>query len=337
MKKILILHDFSKRNIGDLLTLEGTLNILTEAYGKVKISKLDIGTCEKNASIIRSLSANFDYFVLAGTPWIWDKCTYSKKFKVLKSTLKKYGNIKKIGLGIGSCFPLYYDNNYEFIKFLFSSKKEFKESINSIFKQFDLLFVRDNLAQYALNATSVFPYFAYCTSVFGKDFRNESRSTKRPVLIFYDPCSGISKGTCDKPFLENYYSLQKEIARKYNASVLCITKGDAICALKKGIIPKIVTSLKKMSEYLDKASWVVSGRVHMAVLAWKKNIPTYIMPVDSRYFTVLPLGIKPIFGDSPDRMDFLDDKPSVYYNLKNRILENKKFIIKKLRDLDEDK
>lgn len=224
------------------------------------------------------------HIIILGTPWIWDRCGESVKYKNLQSLLNLFPNAKRLFLGIGSCLPL---------------GKE-QDIVNSMFTDFDttlafnLLFghklttvvVRDRYTEDVLKRFN--PKRLPCPAFYAFEDNDRSTPPERPVMIWYDPTKGISKVDYQKgsPLLKRYLKYFKNAYDTYKPDVYCIDKKEIQLAKRTGLgIPVVIEDIQHAEMILRGASRVISGRVHMAVPA-ARICQVDLVPVDSRAETI---------------------------------------------------
>lgn len=354
--KILLVFPSHSTNTGDKVILLGTENILKEAFGEIEFSYLGF----KNESLnlhIKNISEDIDLIVIAGTPWFWEACHRSPKYKNLMS-IACIEKIKKIGLGLGSCYPL----NTSILKtYIYpdmeavNKKGDWRyEDINRIrnrFGKFDLLFTRDSVAQELLRTSGIESYETVCPAVFANKF-DTSIVKNKPLLIFQNPKTGISGESCDDDFTKQYLNFQLQLIEKYSMEVRTTSPVDSdwlrdIAKLKceradDGGVPYStwIKTPQELLSVLKQFNPVISCRVHAAVPSRALGNQTYILPMDTRFLVATKIGVLPLWTYGyPIETGIIDidisdsdlDKLNVF--TKGKIEEGRNLIIEKLRRL----
>jgi hypothetical protein len=337
--KILYLHPYKGTNLGDNFTLEGSKYLMTKALGDHEIIMADLAEVEGNPEVAFTKYKNIDIdiFVVSGTPWIWDCCTVSKKYKALTNLLEVYKNKKKIAMGIGSCYPVNFSvlNNL----CLNPDKKEFIKELNNVWSQFDLIFTRDTLASKILEITGVKHFDEICTSSQLKQcmiLPNDTKK-KRPSLIFYNPELGLSREILDRYFIEDYIFFQLRFIKEYNPIIYVIEPQDLSYVIDKlGLDAEMIVDTERLLEVLNNSTFVLSGRIHAAIPARMLGVNTFLMPVDSRYLTAVKVGVTPIFTQGLPYYDF-ENLRNEKLNVDKIALESQRRISTKILKLFEKK
>jgi hypothetical protein len=305
--RVLYLYPYKGVNLGDNFTLEGSKYLMTKAIGNHEIIMVDLAEVEGNPDIVFTKYKNIDIdiFVVSGTPWIWDCCTDSKKYKALINLLEIYKDKKKIAMGIGSCYPV----SFRILNILCLSqdKKEFIEELHKVWSQFDLIFTRDTLASKILEIVKIKHFDEICTSAQLKQcmILPMENNKKHPSLIFYNPELGLSRESLDRYFIEDYLFFQLRFISEYNPSIYVIEPQDLEYVKNKlGLNVERISDTKRLLEVLNNSTFVLSGRIHAAIPARMLGIESFIMPVDSRYLTAIKIGVIPIFTQGLPFYDF---------------------------------
>jgi len=355
--KILLVFPSHSTNTGDKVILLGTENILKEAFGEIEFSYLGF----KNESLnphIKNISEDIDLIVMAGTPWFWEACHRSPKYAQLMDIVC-IEKIKKVGLGLGSCYPLNTSilktSVYPDMTAVEKGRGDWRHAdmvqIQDRFGKFDLLFTRDPVAQELLKTAGIESYEAVCPAVFACKFDNSSVKNK-PLLIFQNPKFGISGESCDEDFTKQYLNYQLKLIEKYNMEVRTTSPVDSdwlrdVAKLKcersdDGGVP-YSTWIKTSEELLlvlKQFNPVISCRVHAAVPSRALGNLTYILPMDTRFLVATKIGVLPLwtYGYPLETgiidIDILDsdlDKLNIFTG--GKIEEGRNLIIEKLRRL----
>ena len=156
----------------------------------------------------------------------------------------------------------------------------------------------------------------YDTAIYSRSYLAKREDTKNNVLIYYDPfIHDVWDHFAEKSkfIWTNFIDYQLKWASNNRADIYVVDSGDKSSLMEKGVSCRFVTDLEWMAGRLSGANAVLTPKVHQAVLAKVMGCrDVTLLPVDSRAYTVVPLGItvKPVGFDMPD-MDFGIDHFSV--------------------------
>jgi hypothetical protein len=231
-----------------------------------------------------------DLFVLSGTPWIWDRCTLSAKYRDLITVLHA-SKAPKIALGIGACFPFGYK-----VK---TARKALllMPDLDSILELFSSITVRDKYAKRICNSLGIMSKLLCCPAVFAKEYVGLThKEPKKNILFFYAPQFGLSRGVLSADFVQHYITLQVNYARTVEAEVICINKNEARTATELGLNVKLMHSPEEVAKELILAETLLSGRVHGCMFTVGMPISAALLPVDTRYLTYKYCGGKIIMA-----------------------------------------
>lgn len=233
------------------------------------------GYTESERSVISPWKAP-THIIILGTPWLWDRCYESTKYKGLQALFNKFPKAKKLFLGIGACLPL------EKIEEIKSSLIENKEKL-TIFDQATII-VRDTISYDILKDHN--PELLPCPAFYAMLENPKSERNNYPVIFWYDPTVGLSNVDYgkDSTLLSKYINdFQTEYWYR-GGKVYCINPNERELAMKIGLPdPEVIRGVTRAKLILRNAKSVFSGRVHMAVPAWAINKPATLIAVDSRY------------------------------------------------------
>jgi len=337
MKRALIIHPNNFYNIGDRITFLGAKALLTKAVGDPK--KLDVvqfdmkrALAELDTYVSQYNWGDVDIIALAGSPWIWNTCERTPKYKLIYDAIKRYPNAKKIALGVGSCFSYttYHNIRYGKNDIYFFNAPERKLILHQLYDKFDYILVRDKFAQWLLEQCNIDSNYTYDTSAYSyKYIQRRNIQGKKKVLFFYDPSKGVSKQSlgCDA---DEYISYQIDWAKKNKADIYCNCCGGKSTLDKRGVKGTFTVDLDFMSKKFTEYDEMLTGRIHMGVLGFIsgiRNITT--LPVDTRFMTTLKFGMKPKFiGD-----EWKYDKEVVEKRIWNDIYKEEQKITNSLRKI----
>lgn len=226
--------------------------------------------------------------IVAGTPWLWDLCVPSKKYKYLAEIKNK----KRKALGVGSCYPLSWVDNLDAIL------QHNNKSLTNFWKPFGLITVRDRLAKQIFDAIGVKSVLEPCPSS-TVNFGIEPQEGEYDLYFIYDAITGVSR-TCIN--LEYWEEVTRSVVEENpGIRIVANCQPDLEYAHQLGYDAEYVgehspyrdmslNSAENMLRLISKARKVISGRIHAAVPAIMFGKETYILPVDSRYLTCELLG-----------------------------------------------
>ncbi len=214
------------------------------------------------------------HILVLGTPWIWDKCWQSAKYKSLMQLFDRFPKARRLFFGIGSCFPL------------------FKEEVilNDILSNIDELSVfegakivtRDVLATKALAKFN--PVLLPCPAYYA--LKNVSPlGASRDTIIWYDPTIGISKVDYnpDSERLKFYLNVFKSLYNPSRHSVYCVLEEETVLAMEIGLPkPIVIRDWNHAAAIMVSSKSIISGRVHLAVPAYELCENISLFAVDSR-------------------------------------------------------
>lgn len=216
------------------------------------------------------LSTDPDAVYLIGTPWFWDKCEESEKYKWLEERLKEFKSSRIIAIGIGSCLPL--GGKIEWLL-----KEPTIEVCKRIWSQFDRIAVRDVASEHFLKEIGLACKLLPCPSVlFPVWGRSDCISSTPGSCLFIDaPCfhEGMKfsrldvsmPADCDRlTYQPGYYDLDR---------------------------------LHSLFEFCLSYETIISARLH-AALPLARHRKVAIVPVDSRSEAAAQLGI-PLWPAEP--------------------------------------
>lgn len=300
--RALILHANNDYNVGDLLTYYGAKYLLVKALGGsqnldvVQFDMMRAHDTESATYVSQYDWGNIDLIVLAGSPWIWNGCIKSKKYKLITDALQRWPKAKVVGLGIGSCFSklVYDDMKFFNPEHFFKSDADgiYKSKLEAIFSRFNYVLVRDSFAGYILNHCNIDYKYSYDTSIFThhKLGKKENQGHKK-VLFFYDPTMGISKKDLGFDGAK-YIDYQIDWALENKADVYCNSINEKGLLESRGVKVSFSVDLDFLSAKFVEYDEMLSGRVHMAILGFMSGIPKIVLfPVDTRFMTALKFGI----------------------------------------------
>lgn len=300
--RTLIIHPTGDYNCGDKLTFLGAKSLLTQAAGGsqyVDVLQFDYERAEIESDTYASEYGwrQVDLIVLAGSPWIWNECHKSKKYKILSDACRRWPNAKKIALGLGSSLS---HKDFEDVYYGAGAQHDFFKDINcmkslhDVYSKFDLIVVRDLLAkrifdELRLSSIDTFDTSVYAYRPLSKKFNEHTLPREKKVCFFYDPAHGLSRE--DLLFsARDYHKKQLDWLEQNDAEIY-------VNALEDGFILgdrpyNFSVDAQFLFHYFMQCKEMLSGRVHMAMLGFLAGIPKItVLPVDSRFMTVLKFPI----------------------------------------------
>jgi hypothetical protein len=311
--RALVIHPVSNYNIGDLLTYIGTQEILRAVDPDIEFIFFDMDRAERELDtyMSRFYWGTVDVLVLAGSPWIWFEGQDSAKFRVLSEAIKRFPLIPKIALGIGSCFPLCFLTTDDVkIEVELICNPKFLKGLKDTFGQFNLVVTRDPMAFKVLKLAGVPSFYAKDTSLYAKKSIKGFSNRSRPLCIFQDPTFSLSRNEFTDSYIEEFMQAQKVYIEREDAEIYTISAEDAFSATKYcNREARYVADLDWMGANLRSRQSVLSGRVHMALLADMMGaLEVIALPMDSRILTLYAcpdITIKSLSGFTlPERVEF---------------------------------
>lgn len=220
----------------------------------------------------------YDAIVVIGTPWLWDGFGESVKYQNLLKVFEKYIHKKRVFIGAGSCFPLYYTPKFE------------TKDLAKLFGE-ATVFCRDPLIKHHLKDVTK-SVLLPCPSFWAWKDRHVSLKREKPLFVWHSPTLGISAETFDNKLLEAYSKTAQSFVSNFDADVMSpdghIVSGELL--FKRHIyVPK---DLDDQFNHIARASIVVSTLVHSAAIAWSLGKPFNLIATDSRAQTIADFGGK---------------------------------------------
>jgi len=305
------------------MTYYGARYLLKKAYDDVEFLQFDSRRAEQEKDTYvpqYNWGDDVEIILLAGTPWLG----VEKDLKVLfvQQALKRWATSKKIALGIGA-----------FLSFRrLSDKNSYSDIDTSFLRNFDLVLTRDMLAHNLLLKDGISNFPCCDTSIYSSYYLPRPKCYRhRNIVIYYDPLANNVFDHMPESYWQMCIEFQLEWAKRKKAEIITITSGDAGSLIEKGIYGRFVTDLEWLAERMSEAKSVLSGRVHQAILAKIMGCPKVVLiPVDSRYLTVEPLGIDVLSSgyevEFPLKAESACSLPNVKFG-------DEQFIIKKLKEV----
>jgi len=285
--RVLCIHPSNTYNIGDMMTYLGSRYLLQQAIDDIEFVQFDIERAvrEIDTYISQYNWGDIDLILLAGAPWL----TYEEDISnprplrtMLTQAIARYPKAKKIALGLGA-----------FLAHQFMYRVRKVDFNISPFETFDLIVTRDVFANLILHKYGVDNILYYDTAIYSYfSLPSKPASTRRNILIYYDPLVNDPKDHLPKEVWERYLDYQLEWAKANNAMIIGIDSGDISSAMKHGVECRFVADLDWLARAMAVAPKVLSGRVHQAILAQIMGCPkVQCLPVDSRYTSALNIGV----------------------------------------------
>lgn len=214
------------------------------------------------------------HIVILGTPWLWDRCWESAKFKSVVHFLDRWPNAKVLFFGIGSCYPL---NKFDR---MINNALQNIENLNALFGRGTVI-VRDTLAHQVLTNSILLP----CPAYYGL-WSAAATGPRMDTIIWYDPTIGISNVDY-KPGSELLEAYLSEFETYYDCdkhSVYCVDNREKELAMKIGLPEPIALGdfMPRAASILLRSDTILSGRVHLSVPAYGTCKDIKLIAVDSR-------------------------------------------------------
>lgn len=228
-----------------------------------------------------------DVCVLVGTPWIWERCSETWKYRNLLEMRKATQGKPWLLLGLGSCFHPWVVNSVQGDAYGVLSGQDHQAFLE--LTDGALTILRDPVAAacVALHAGARKLYLLPCPAYWAASEAHDRWGLEMgqdggPMVVWYNPLTGVSKcGWNDrnrqKLFLDQYKTATTEsfyFVQEEEIEMLPTEISDR--PFKK------LTNPKHAMEVLFRADRVLSGRVHLAIPAISLNKETKLLPVDTR-------------------------------------------------------
>lgn len=293
MKVLLVIPD-PAGNPGDEVICRGILTLIERNLSITSpdyyyFESEDEGRRSRNESV---LETNFDVLIISGTPWLWDLCTYSNKYRELRQLIAINPSAKLIALGIGACVPIHCGAE------LICDKADVVADLKDIWGKFALITTRDKVASETLSTCAIPHVSDYCPSIlaFPSPSASERRIvSRRSALVFYLPQAGISRESLSSAFIEHYVDMQIALARSNNFDLACLLPVEKeYLSDRLGVAPETVellTSASDILRFVKCRPLVITGRVHVAIPTHIGGGTACLMPVDTRYLTAMSVGV----------------------------------------------
>ena len=332
--RTLIIHPNVNYNCGDLLTYYGTKALLTKAVGGSKnidfVQYDDMRAFREIDTYISQYDwGQVDLIVLAGSPWLWIGCESTDKYRLLKEACARYPKAKVIGLGLGSCFSRRVSSN---MQAFFWNDKNRRNELNKIFSRFNYILVRDEFAKDILTQVGIKSEYSYDTSIYSYDIiKRRKNANNKSVLFFYDPSKGVSREDIQIQ-VKKVIDYQINWATNNKADIYVNSTGDKETLNNRGISCSFSVDLDFLASKFTEYNKMLSGRIHMAILGLISGIKDItIIPIDTRFMTVLKFGIKQEFIAHEQKFSF-NNQP-IIEPLWDNIIKEENRIVSKLRKI----
>jgi hypothetical protein len=278
--QILLFRPALRHNINDTFIEWGIRRLLTQCLrNKVTFTCLYF---EGDGPITGDLPPH-DLVVVCGTPWIWDQCTRSSKYRDLEYLLNN-SKAPKLALGLGACFPQ---------SMMLTTPEQLETHLpgfRSVWKNAAFITVRDEYALNVFTLAGLQARLLCCPAVFASYYYSKKASELRDTVCFYSPQHGLSSGILSTEFCEHFTELQIRYAREYNCRLVCITAKEHEFLVSRGVHGELAQSPQELADILNSAKTLLSGRVHSCIYSVPLKIPAALLPVDSRYLTYTNCG-----------------------------------------------
>lgn len=225
-----------------------------------------------------TLATSPTHIIVCGGPFLWDGMQYSQKFKNVVSLRYRYPQAKIMFCGIGACFPLGKEEE------VLARLRLARPKLAPLFDGATII-ARDAITANFLQAEWQPCPAYYAPRVFHSNIFDE-RLGSFPLAVWYDPRTGISASEWqDSNKFNNYVQIYKDFLTKYpTADILAINQeemasGEQIFGQNISLATRVFTAY----QFLEAATIVLSGRVHLAIPAHAMGKPVTLIPVDTRH------------------------------------------------------
>lgn len=273
---ILYIHD-GFLNPGDCFSYSGTRHYVSR-IGVVYEHSVVIESTSSIPSLIHVSGP--DHLVLAGAPWIWDRCTFSEKYAGMTALLRMARDVHKVAIGIGSCF-LPKDVDYALTTFVQNEKA----ALHEFWSQFDEIVVRDILAWHILDAIGIESTLAPCPSVAVGEWFGKPAMAGGELLLAEDIRRNFVYSYLPQECLE-YFGSRIAAMRALGCKEMMWC-----CTSRAGLHAR---SLRSMCTELagTGADRFFTARVHASLVASGMGLQGELMVVDSRALSAELLGVR---------------------------------------------
>ena len=277
-------------NSGDTIVDIGNRMILNQIFGFNYFISCYFNNTENISNFNKRFFPNIS--LISGTPWIWNRCHETNKYKNLLEFTKDKKTYK-IDLSIGSSFYLDFDPS--------------KASMNlNIWNNFDLIFCRDTLAYTLLSKVVDNVFLMPCSSFYVHHLMNSYEPVKEDLLIYQNIKTTLHKKK--NSLTKDFHRVQYEFYEEKNPDVFVITKEDQDEFLKK--YPKSKCKLIKspidIYAEISKYKNLLTPRVHSSIPALSYGLNVVNVPSDSRCLTAIGLGAE-IHPEMKKYINYNDD------------------------------
>lgn len=228
-----------------------------------------------------------DILVVCGTPWVWDQCGPSEKYRALEKALCRASTACKIGLGLGSCYPLEMS-----VEDALGSAK----ALSGLWGQFSELEVRDRFAYDVFTRCGLSVQLRPCPSWWACE--DVKANPTRPLIIPVDPYHCVATEGLTGPELTSLDHQWRNWFRLLpSAKVVTVGLRDQEYVSGLGRQAELIRqddpfsseeeTVNRLLSAIASASFLVTSRIHAAIPALSLGIPTTIIPLDTRALTVL--------------------------------------------------
>ncbi len=283
-------------NPGDTIIRHGVIELLGSCLGSCSPDYYYFESdrpelVEHNAAILQK---DYDLLVVCGTPWLWDHCISSRKYRELQGLLSAFASATKIALGIGACLPFGETSK------LLCRDQATVAGLQNVWEQFALITTRDRLAATILRKCGIPHHSDFCPSVLAVAHHDRQGASyvhaggkRKGGLVFYTPQHGISRTVLPREFVRQYLEMQISLARNHDLEVACLLphERDYLADIFPDRDIAILDRAEKIIAFVANRETVITGRVHVAIPAFLAGAATFLLPVDSRYRTAAELGI----------------------------------------------
>ncbi len=211
-----------------------------------------------------------DLVVFTGAPWFWENCTNSVKYAGAYAHLQMMRDVRKIAVGIGSCFLAVHSKSR--IESIIRSESK---ALKDFWSCFDTIIVRDILTWWVLSLLGIEAILAPCPSVAVGEWYGAFPGAGNTIVLS-EPLEMNFIYTYLTEDDERFYLMETDRLVKAGASTMAWIIRD------RSTLPHI--SLKSMCQEIvqAKASRFFTARVHAALVAMGLGLQGNLLALDSR-------------------------------------------------------
>lgn len=262
----------------------GTQRIMTELVGPHYVIS---HYASQPFSCDMPLSTN-DFFVVCGSPWLWDGAGLSKKYNILRSAISLFSARKLVIYGVGSSY-------------IIGKPHPSAKHAADLLRMFDVVVCRDRHAVESLKEEGIDSMLLPCPAYTWGQQIQVGEKTEKTCLVFtgHNRRDGSpSAKYCNQGIIDQFDQLQHELVNGERATTMTMTVPDHEEFIRRfGKTPDYhSTNPLNIARFLGQFQETYSGRVHGAIVAQSVGSQAWLCPIDTRAATAVHVGAKLLFG-----------------------------------------